>query len=609
MSQNLSMFESHNPLDTPALLQRFFVLSADKMAVVGRDGYFKVINPAFEMLLGGSQTELLTQPLLEFVHPQDQKVTQDAINQLTTENPSINFENRLRSGNGVYQWFGWTISYTDERIFHAVVREITEQQLAAESPVGYLSHLLMDAPAGMVILNGTRQVFTLVNTRYEKISGHSRAQLLNRSIRDVLPELEANGVFQMFDHLYQTGEAFVAQEFYASFDHTGQGFLQEGYYNFVAQPIKDRNGQVTDILVHVYEVTEFVLARQRLQESEEQFRAIFNQSTAGNAYMDLEAQLLLVNDRFCQMVGYSRDELLQKTLYDITHPDDLPNNTALFERLRGDGLPFVAEKRYICKDGSIIWVRNSVSVIRDAAGQIKSVLTVSFDITELKAAQEELIERQPEKAIAEERQRLARELHDSVTQTLFSAGVITEAIPRLLQAQPEKAFNQLHNLNSMIQGATSELRTLLWELRPERIAQTGLAMLLTQLAYAVQARKPLKVFLRIHGEQERLLPAPVLMAFYRIAQESINNIIKHSDATKIHLMMRRTDDYVMMSIIDDGQGFDLLQGNPGFGLTIMRERAEEADAQLDIRSMASKGTRIRLFWQGESDVVQIVGGE
>lgn len=606
------MSELHNlssPQGNSLYLERFFALSLDLLCVIGFDGYFRAVNPAFEKALGKSEAELISRLWLEWIHPDDRASTGEAIKQLSPVTPTIAFTNRIQWQDGSYQRFRWAASYTDSSVFHATAQRLEDQHIAVEKPIGYLNHLLMDAPAGIVVLSGPRQVFTLVNARYEKISGHSQAQLLNRSIRDVFPELEANGVFQMFDHLYQTGEAFVAQEFFASFDHTGQGFLQDGYFNFVAQPIKDEKGQVTDILVHVYEITEYVLARQKLQESEEQFRAIFNQATVGNAETDLTGKFILVNDRYCEITGYSREELLQMRMQDITHPDDLPYNLALFERMLNDDRPFFIEKRYVRKDGSIVWVRNNVSPIKNSEGRIQAALAVSFDITEIKEAQEALIERQSEKAIADERQRLARELHDSVTQTLFSAGVITQAIPRLLTAQPEKALNQLDNLNSLIQGAASELRTMLWELRPERIAQTGLASLLTQLAYAVQARKPLKVFLRIHGEHERFLPPQVLMAFYRIAQESINNIIKHSDATKIKLMMRRTEDYVMMSIIDDGQGFDISQDRSGFGLMIMRERAEEAGAQLDIRSTRSKGTRIRLFWQGESDPVQIVGGE
>ncbi len=587
-------------------VERFFVLSSELLCVVGFDGYFKAINPVFEEEIGNNENRLFSQLWLEWIHPEDQESTQSAIKQLSPTHAAVSFEARLLKQNGSYQRFRWKLAYENDLVFHAVLQPIHEPT-TADSPVAYLNHLLTDAPAGMVILHGPRLVYTLVNELYEKISGHSKFELLGRSLREVFPELEANGVFQMFDGIYQTGEPFIAQEFYAAFDHTGQGFLQEGYYNFVAAPIKNKFGQVTDVLIHIYEVTEYVRARQKLKESEEQFRAIFDQSAAGIMETDLAGQFILVNDRFCDIMGYSREELLQKRVIDLTHPDDVTSSEKYFERAVNDGEKLLVEKRYIRKGGETIWVRNSVSAVRDINGEIKNVMAVSFDITAVREAEEALLERQREKAVADERQRLARELHDSVTQALFSAGVITQAIPRLLEAQPDKAKTQLDNLNELITGASSELRTLLWELRPDKIAQTGLASLLTQLAYAVQARKPIKVFLRIHGDQERFLPPAVLMTFYRIAQEGINNIIKHSNASKIRVRMRRTEDYVMMSIMDDGQGFDLDTSKPGFGLMIMGERAEEAGAQLDIRSRPGKGTRIRLFWQGESEARIVIG--
>ncbi len=589
-------------------VERFFALSPDMLCVVGTDGYLKLVNPAFEKALGYTQAELLAQPLLTFVHPEDKTLSTNAIQQVTSENPSVYFENRLQRQDGSYQRFVWTASYNDEQVFYAVIREVSDQRLAVGSPFETLNNWLIDAPAGIIILQGLEHEITLVNALYEKISGHSQEQLVGRKLIEVFPELFEQGIGEIFKGIYESGKAFRSEEFYATFDHRGQGFLEEGYYNFVAQPVKNNSGQVTALFIHVYEVTEYVLARQKLQESEEHFRAIFNQSTVGNAETDLTGRFILVNERYCEMIGYSREELLQKGMQEITHPDDLPYNAELFERMTKDGTPFVIEKRYICKDGSIVWVRNSVSPLRDAMGNIRYALAVIFDITDIKATEQALLEHQREQAVAGERQRLARELHDSVTQTLFSAGVITEAIPRMLQAQPQKALAQLNNLSELIRGASSEMRTLLLELRPDRITHTGLAALLTQLAYGVQARKPMKVWLRVHGDKEEFLPPQVLMAFYRIAQESINNIIKHSEATQLTILIRRTETYMMLTVSDDGQGFDTRQVRPGFGLMTMHERADEAGADLAVRSVAGKGTRIRLFWQGEAEPRQISSG-
>ena len=128
----------------------------------------------------------------------------------------------------------------------------------------------------------------------------------------------------------------------------------------------------------------------RIVESESRFHALFDQVTAGITETDLQGRFVLVNPRYCQMLGYARDELLAMRMQDITHPDDLPRNLELFRGLLDGGAPFVIEKRYIRKDGSILWVNNSVTIIRDAQGRPRHICAVCVDISERRATEEAL---------------------------------------------------------------------------------------------------------------------------------------------------------------------------------------------------------------------------
>ena len=136
----------------------------------------------------------------------------------------------------------------------------------------------------------------------------------------------------------------------------------------------------------------------------------------------------------------------------------------------------------------------------------------------------QLAEKTQTLAVIEERHRLARDLHDNVSQLLFSSSVISEMLPRLLTKKPETAIKQAEELHLMVRGAMAEMRTLLWELRPENILQTKLSGLLTQLAYAAEARQDIKVSLVVRANNEFILPADAQVTFYRIAQESIHNV-------------------------------------------------------------------------------------
>ncbi len=130
-------------------------------------------------------------------------------------------------------------------------------------------------------------------------------------------------------------------------------------------------------------------AGEALRESEERFRAIVDQSRAGIAQSDLTGRFVFVNDRYCEITGYSRDELLRMQMQEITHPEDLPHNLELFRRTITDGVPFVVEKRYLRKDGSTVWVSNTVSLTRDGSDRPQHVVAISLDITERRGAEEQ----------------------------------------------------------------------------------------------------------------------------------------------------------------------------------------------------------------------------
>jgi signal transduction histidine kinase len=200
------------------------------------------------------------------------------------------------------------------------------------------------------------------------------------------------------------------------------------------------------------------------------------------------------------------------------------------------------------------------------------------------------------KAVTAERSRLARELHDAVTQTLFSASLIAEVLPRLWAKDPERGQQQLEEVRLLNRGALAEMRSLLLELRPEALAQAKMDDLLRQLGRAMTGRTGVPV--SVSANVQCPLPAEVQVALYRIAQEALNNAAKHAEASQVEVRFRCDADQATLSIDDDGQGFDVDNIPPGhFGLGIMQERAVSVGAVLEIESEIGVGTRIRVAWQ------------
>jgi PAS domain S-box-containing protein len=198
-------------------------------------------------------------------------------------------------------------------------------------------------------------------------------------------------------------------------------------------------------------------------------------------------------------------------------------------------------------------------------------------------------------AVTAERNRIARDLHDSVTQTLFSASLIAEVLPRLVERNPSESVRRLEELRQLTRGALAEMRTLLLELRPATLTEVGMEELLRQLAEATRGRARVPVTLEFDGVDA--LPPDVKIAFYYVAQEALNNVVKHARAQQVDLYFKAEADRATLMVRDDGQGFERALVTPEhLGLTIMRERSESIGALLEVQSWPGAGTQITIQW-------------
>ncbi len=198
-------------------------------------------------------------------------------------------------------------------------------------------------------------------------------------------------------------------------------------------------------------------------------------------------------------------------------------------------------------------------------------------------------------AVLEERQSLARNLHDAVNQSLFSAGLIAEVLPRLWEQDQEEARRSLEDLRRLNRGAQAEMRVLMAELRPTMLTDANLGDLLRLLGNALLGRTDLPVAVTVTGEF--ILPAEVQVAFYRVCQEALNNVAKHAKASQVEIDLKQDGAVIELRIRDDGLGFDPKQTFSGhYGLSMMRERAEAVGALLSVTSQPGHGTELTMRW-------------
>lgn len=198
-------------------------------------------------------------------------------------------------------------------------------------------------------------------------------------------------------------------------------------------------------------------------------------------------------------------------------------------------------------------------------------------------------------AVAAERNRLARDLHDAVTQTLFSTSLIADVLPRLWERNADEARRQLEELRLLTRSALSEMRALLLELRPATMAEIDLGELLRLLTEVMAGRARIPVTLMVEGQCQ--IPHVVRITLYRIAQEALNNVVRHSGAQHLAVALFCRPDQVEMRFSDDGRGFDPSRvAREHLGLDIMRERAEDIGATLSIETHLGGGTQVTVVW-------------
>lgn len=352
------------------------------------------------------------------------------------------------------------------------------------------------------------------------------------------------------------------------------------------------------------EMAQRQLAEESIQICEALYLEVFDNSPlqlfVQEVLPDGHFRVLRTNPAHQNHSGMSPEKIWGKTVEELVIPEVAETINRHYRDCIATGEPIEYEESGPTPYWNLSRIRNyrtTIAPVRDSQGKIVRLVGASQDITDQKLAEEILMDRARDEAVSSERSRLARELHDAVTQTLFSTTLTAEVLPRIWERNPEEGRKKLEELRELTRGALAEMRTLLMELRPDALADADLTDLLRHLgnAFIARARIPIQMDL----DKPSSLPLEVKVAFYRIAQETLNNIAKHSEASQVQLTLKTSEDEVLLAIVDDGVGFDAggkaMAGH--YGLGIMHERAEQIGAAFEVNSHTGQGTQVQLRWQ------------
>jgi PAS domain S-box-containing protein len=575
------------------------------LIIINPDGTTRMANAQAREILGDSMDEItgirgdgsrIFLPHGEAYPARDLPIVQAVRAGVITTSQTVVFQ-RNEGAEATLLLAASPVRDQEDRINSAVliVQDITEmkrlEQTQQESEANYRNQFdAFPEPVSVWDRDGN---LLLLNAACAHILGGECSQFMAKNVVDLFGKvgLIYLGVIQ---RVIDSG--FREQ---GEFRHEVEGTPR--FFTSSMQRIQNASGGYAVQIVS-YEITERKAMEEALRISEQKFSNVFHASTDAIGLVRVsDKRFLEANDAFFLLTGSSPPEIIGQDWSELHLKIDPTEFSKIVDLYRSTHRLHDYEVSLTLLGRRTTLLLSLIPI--DVSGEA-CVLLVIHDITQRKlaedalhAAQKELAEDIQQRTALEERQRLARELHDSVSQALYGISLGTHTALTMLELDREKTREALNYTLEMAQGGLAEMRALIFELRPESLELEGLVAALKKFTDATQARYGLEVNLDL-GE-EPSLPLSAKEVVYRIAQEAIQNTIKHAQASRLSVQLERKASELVLTVQDNGCGFEPQRVYPGhLGLRSMQERAVQIGGNLLIHSAPGEGTRVQAFLPG-----------
>jgi PAS domain S-box-containing protein len=370
-------------------------------------------------------------------------------------------------------------------------------------------------------------------------------------------------------------------------------------------PVFDATGVVTAIGVVASDITDRRVTEQALREQRTLLAEAQKIAGLGSWEWDPDSGRVSWSEELYRIFGVTAQDVPPsfENYLERLHPEDRQQSGSMVARALIDNRPFSMLERVVRPGGELRYVRSQGDVVRNERGKPIKVLVACFDITEqrhsesaLRQAAQDLhgLTRRLVQAEEAERRRLARELHDRVGQSLSALNINLDIISRDSQALPPALRQRLEDSLGLVDGTLQSIESVMADLRPPLLDEYGLAAALGWHSEEWTRRTGVQVTVTDRTPDAAKGARPeAAVALFRIAQEALNNVLKHAQAKSVRIDVSATDEELVLDVHDDGRGFDPRAARRGrWGMTTMRERAEAAGGQLHVDATPGQGTRI-----------------
>jgi PAS domain S-box-containing protein len=483
--------------------------------------------------------------------------------------------------------------------------ELVQRSLAEKR----FEDVIESAPDAMFVLDQSGRIL-LINAMAVRLFGYPREELVGMNIStNLIPERHGDWQRRYFVELLDNPS--VSQ---SSFGVDLYGQRKDGSEFPMEVDISRLN--TTDgfwVAINIRDISDRKQVETALRESEQTYRALFENAGDAIFLTDLNGKILQVNHKADELLGFSQAELQSMSIFDLTIPDEYSDMRSNMDRLlKGDRLlPYI--RHYLMKSGEVLPAENNTVLVRDAAGKPKFFQRIARDITErIKAeqAQSRLLEeiRQSNEQMRNlalrlqevqelERQELATVLHDRVGQNLTGLNLNLQILQNQLKARSKSEIQKrLNDSLIMVEETTRKIRDVMADLNPPVLDEYGLIAAIKWYSGDFTNRTGITTLM--NGDKiDPRLPARLEKILFRLFQEALNNIAKHAQASRVVININTTEETISVAVKDDGLGFDPHSSKkpatePHWGLLSMQQRAASIGADLIIDSAPGKGTEV-----------------
>jgi PAS domain S-box-containing protein len=538
------------------------------------------VNPAFTKMTGYTAEEVLGKTPRILQGARTDKAVLSRLRQTIAKGEPFLGETINYRKDGAEFYLEWQVTpirdaYGTTTHFLAIQRDITERKLA-ETRMATLAHAV-ESTAEMICITDLQDRFIFVNQAFQQAYGYEEREILGKT-PDILFS-SSNPPKVVGEILKQTRLGGWHGEI---LDRRKDG--TEFPVSLSTSQVRDEFGDIISLMGVARDITERRKSEDALLASEERFRKAFGAAPVAMVIASVDGHFLQVNQAFCEMLGYTEQELLAKTISDVTYPGDLDITNRYIERsLKEEKVSSVVEKRYLHKGGNLVWGRSTASLIHDKSRRPLHFIVHIQDVTDRKRLEREILE------ISDREQgRIGQDLHDGLCQQLVSAAFASNRLGQTLATAAPSEADTAKEIAGWLDEAISQARALARGLYPVKLEVDGLASALQELAEYVSDRFGTTCVFEC-PEAVLLADNAVATHMYRIAQEAVTNAVKHSQGNRILIKLTGEGGTISVSVEDDGIGIPEVITS-GLGSHIMQYRTRMIGGALTIARGSNSGT-------------------